>query len=30
MHELIGPATTPWRDGIRRLVEARNPELLKG
>lgn len=30
MHELIGPATTPWRDGIRRMVEARNPELLRG
>ena len=30
MHELVGEATVPWREGIRRLVEARNPELLKG
>ncbi len=29
MHALIGEATTPWRDGIRRLVTARNPELLR-
>ena len=28
MHALIGPAKVHWRDGIRRLVEARNPELL--
>ncbi len=30
MHELIGEAKTPWREGIRRMVEARNPELLHG
>jgi len=30
MHELIGPAPTPWRDGLRRMVEACNPELLRG
>jgi len=30
MHELIGAAEVPWRDGVRRMVEARNPELLKG
>ncbi len=29
MHELVGEAKVHWRDGIRRLVEARNPELLK-
>ena len=29
MHELIGPATVEWRDGMRRMVEARAPELLK-
>jgi len=29
MHQLIGPATTSWRDGLRRMVEARNPELLR-
>src|SRR5690606_5252188 len=25
MHELIGPARTPWRDGLRRMVETRFP-----
>ncbi len=30
MHALVGPATTPWRDGIRRMLETRNPELLAG
>ena len=25
----VGPTQVHWRDGIRRLVEARNPELLK-
>lgn len=29
MHALIGEARTPWRDGIRRMVAARNPELLR-
>jgi nucleoside-diphosphate-sugar epimerase len=29
MHELLGPTRVPWRDGMRRLVEARNPELLR-
>ena len=28
MHELIGSTRVHWRDGIRRLIEARNPELL--
>ncbi len=26
----LGPSKIHWRDGIRRLVEARSPELLKG
>jgi nucleoside-diphosphate-sugar epimerase len=29
MHELIGPTSVGWRDGIRRMAEARNPELLR-
>lgn len=29
MHELIGPTEVPWKDGIRRMVAARNPELLR-
>lgn len=29
MHELIGKADVPWRDGMRRMVEARAPEMLK-
>jgi len=29
MHALIGPAKVGWREGIRRMVEARNPELLR-
>ncbi len=29
MHELAGAAQVGWRDGIRRMVEARHPELLK-
>jgi UDP-glucuronate 4-epimerase len=28
MHELVGPTTVRWRDGLRRMVEARHPELL--
>lgn len=28
MHELIGPAEVRWREGLRRLVEARHPELF--
>ena len=27
-HELVGRCTVPWRDGVRRMVEARHPELL--
>ncbi len=29
MHELIGPTSVAWRDGMRRMVEARHPELLR-
>ncbi len=29
MHELVGKAEVPWRDGMRRMVEARAPEMLK-
>ena len=28
MHELVGPTTVDWRDGLRRMVAARHPELL--
>lgn len=28
MHELVGPARVDWRDGMRRMVEARRPDLL--
>jgi nucleoside-diphosphate-sugar epimerase len=30
MHERIGNTTVHWRDGIRRMIEARHPELLVG
>jgi len=29
MHETLGPARVALRDGLRRMVEARNPELLR-
>ena len=29
MHELVRPTTVDWRDGMRRMVAARHPELLK-
>ena len=29
MQELVGTTTVDWRDGFRRMVEARHPELLK-
>jgi nucleoside-diphosphate-sugar epimerase len=29
MHAKVGRTRVAWRDGIRRMVEARNPELLK-
>ena len=28
MHELVGPTTVPWREGLRRMVAAWHPELL--
>jgi UDP-glucuronate 4-epimerase len=28
MQELLGRTEVPWRNGVRRLVEARHPELL--
>ncbi len=30
LHELVGPTRIGWRDGMRRMVAARHPELLKG
>jgi UDP-glucuronate 4-epimerase len=27
MHELVGPTRVPWRDGMRRMVVARHPEI---
>jgi nucleoside-diphosphate-sugar epimerase len=29
MHELVGSAKVDWRDGLRRMVQNLNPELLK-
>ncbi len=29
MHALVGTTTVPWRDGLRRMVATRHPELLK-
>jgi len=29
LEERLGRTRVSWRDGLRRLVEARNPELLK-
>ena len=29
MQELVGRTSVDWRDGFRRMVEARHPELLK-
>jgi nucleoside-diphosphate-sugar epimerase len=28
MHELVGTTSVSWKDGMRRMVEARHPELL--
>jgi nucleoside-diphosphate-sugar epimerase len=28
MHQLVGTTTVPWREGMRRMVAARHPELL--
>jgi nucleoside-diphosphate-sugar epimerase len=30
MHDLVGPTTVHWKDGMRRMVESRHPELLQG
>jgi len=30
MHALLGPTRVAWRDGLRRMLEARAPELLRG
>jgi hypothetical protein len=27
LHELVGETTVDWRDGMRRMVAARHPEL---
>jgi UDP-glucuronate 4-epimerase len=29
MHTLLGPTSVPWRDGLRRMVATRHPELLE-
>ncbi|HXX91678.1 MAG TPA: NAD(P)-dependent oxidoreductase [Acidimicrobiales bacterium] len=29
MHDLVGHTTVPWRQGLRRMVAARHPELLR-
>ena len=29
MHELLGPTRVAWRDGLRRMLESRAPELLR-
>ena len=29
LHSLVGATQVPWREGMRRMVEARHPELLK-
>ena len=30
MRELVGPAKVEWKDGLRRMVEARHPDWLVG
>jgi UDP-glucuronate 4-epimerase len=30
MHQILGRTRVHWRDGFRRIVEARHPELLSG
>jgi nucleoside-diphosphate-sugar epimerase len=29
LHELVGTSSVPWREGMRRMVAARHPELLR-
>ena len=28
LHDLVGTTAVPWREGMRRMVAARHPELL--
>ena len=28
MHEILGRTKVHWRDGFRRMIQARHPELL--
>jgi UDP-glucuronate 4-epimerase len=30
MHQVLGRTKIPWREGFRRMIEARHPELLRG
>ena len=30
MHQVLGRTKVPWREGFRRMIEARHPELLRG
>lgn len=30
LEERVGPSKVSWKEGLRRMVEARNPELLRG
>jgi UDP-glucuronate 4-epimerase len=30
LHELVGSTTVAWKDGMKRMVQARHPELLTG
>jgi nucleoside-diphosphate-sugar epimerase len=30
MHQVLGRTKVPWREGFRRMIEARHPELLQG
>ena len=27
MHDVLGSTKVPWRDGFRRMIQARHPEL---
>jgi UDP-glucuronate 4-epimerase len=29
MHEVLGHTEVPWRDGMRRMLEARHPEFAR-
>ncbi|MDJ0787172.1 MAG: NAD(P)-dependent oxidoreductase [Myxococcota bacterium] len=30
LHEHVAPASVSWKEGLRRMIEARSPELLRG